>query len=156
MGSLWEIDRALDNGDDLGNLDEGDEDAVAILEGDDDVLLTDIVGLNKENEDEGDAKRKKSVWEQGERFWSRSRSSSPLPSRSATPLSVAKNSQNRNSGGVQSPLVHRRVSEMRVSGILAKLPVALSGMGTPKVVVQPPTSDIATPGSLYDENGFLK
>jgi hypothetical protein len=48
---------------------------------------------------------------------------------------------------------------MRGADILAKLPRALEGIGapdTPKVIVQPPSSDIGTPASWYDENGFLK
>ena len=152
--SLFEIDEALDFG--IGTPDEtADDDSIIYGSSPD-------VDAGKENVP--------TVWEDGEDYWKpkpRSKSvktmpSSPLlpSSRDVSPL-AASDVQNRDNKGIQSPLVHRRVSEMRGSAILEKLPLALSGIngpGTPKVVIQPPSSEMGSPAasSLYDADGFLR
>jgi hypothetical protein len=149
VASLCDIDEALDFGFEP-SMDEGDD---SIIYGDD------VEGeSNKENSP--------SVWRDGDNYWKSTSkpimaiASSPLlsSSRDVSPLSTG-SAQNRDNMGIQSPLMHQRVSEMRGSAILEKLPLALVGIGgpgTPKVVVQPPSSEIGTPTSLYDENGFLR
>ena len=149
--SLCEIDEALDFG--LGpSEDTADEDSI-------------IYGDSPR--DDAEKENLPTVWDDGEDYWkprpkpTRAIASSPLlpSSRDVSPL-LASSVQNRDNKGIQSPLVHRRVSEMRGSAILEKLPVALNGIagpGTPKVIVQPPSSDIGSPASsLYDAFGFLR
>jgi hypothetical protein len=154
--SLFEIDDALEFGVSPCS-DTPDDDSIIY---DDDTEE----GAGKEN-------ITPSVWDAGENYWEhKSRPkiartpSSPMMSnsRNVSPLSASSlNAQNRDNIGIQSPLVHRRVSEMRGSAIMEKLPVALSGLGssigTPKVVIQPPSSEVGSPAtSLYDTNGFLR
>jgi hypothetical protein len=77
------------------------------------------------------------------------------------PLVTTMNSQNRR-GRVCKMAAPQRISQMRKSAILENsalmetLAVAMSGIGGPEVRVLAPSSEIGTPGSLYDENGFLK
>lgn len=94
----------------------------------------------------GLVKRASSVWEDGERFWDAAAAERRRMSMGEVGEEGAARAQRRSAGAPRSP---KRRSDLRRSAILAAAAV------TPVVTVQAPSAR-GTPGSLYDQDGFLR
>jgi hypothetical protein len=169
FASLSEIDHALD--DNVGKLSMMEDDDVGV-----EAPVMEIprerdredVGILSENGTEGQrikisriipaeksTKRESTVWDDSERFWVQQQRFDQAMD-SSLPLTTTTNSQNKNEGGQMA--IPRRVSQMRKPSVSVKGAVSapVGEILTPLVKILPPSSDIGTPVSLYDENGFLK